>query len=174
MRNRINFYELIFIVLLLLCSTIAFVTALDFTPRGRAFPLIVIVILIVLLLLKLLTIVSPKMAAKVDIHGFAFPEHKEAEPCNIVLTDDKKKLVDQAKWPNELLMLFWLVFLLAFLYLIGFLPTIPLFLFMFLKYQGKHGWFVSSVTSLAVLVFTYVLFVVVLSVPFPEGLLLAE
>ena len=71
-------------------------------------------------------------------------------------------------------MVFWLGFLISLIYLLGFLLTVPLFLFLFLKFQGKHSWFVSGVTSLAVLVFTYGLFGILLSVPFPEGLLFVK
>ena len=170
MRSKINIYETVLIVFLLIGSMAAFIPALGYSTRGKLFPLIVIVLLIVMLALKLLTIFSPKMAARVDIQGIEFTDQKSKD------TSDEDAIAEKwaAKWPKEMMMIFWLIFLLALVYLIGFLPMVPIFLFLFLKFQGKHSWSVSIITSLAVLAFVYGLFGIVLSVQFPESILFSN
>lgn len=171
MRQKINIYETALAVFLLIGSVVAFVAALGFSARGRLFPLIVIVLLIIMLVLKLFAIFNSKMAERIDIQGIEFPEpkasDKPAEGAREIRTE-------AAKWPTEIMMLFWLAFLLACTYVIGFLPAIPIFLFLFLKLQGRHSWLVSALTSLAVLAFIYGLFGIALSVQFPEGLLFSD
>jgi len=110
------------------------------------------------------------MAQRIDIQGIEFPDRK---------TDDGPAEGPAAEgaaagWSQEVMMIFWLIFLLALVYLIGFLPTVPIFLFLFLRFQGKHGWAVAIITSLAVLAFVYILFGIILSVQFPQGLFFPE
>lgn len=65
----------------------------------------------------------------------------------------------------------WLVGFLAIVVLLGFSRAIPVFVFAYLKGQGKESWTVSIVlAALAWLVFS-LLFVRLLHLPFAEGLL---
>ncbi|HEU4343129.1 MAG TPA: hypothetical protein VFU31_16370, partial [Candidatus Binatia bacterium] len=57
------------------------------------------------------------------------------------------------------------------IWLLGFTVTIPLMVFSYLKIQSNESWGVSlMLTALAWLVF-YFLFVRLLTLPFPEGLI---
>jgi len=168
MRQKTNIYEVALVIFLLIGSSAAFVAALGYSARGRLFPLIVIALLMIMLALKLFAIFSPKVASRVDIQGIEFPEQKTPSDPDEGL---KEQSEDTGAWPKEIMMVFWLVFLLTCIYLAGFLPAVPIFLFLFLKFQGKHSWWVSILTSAAVLAFIYGMFEMVLSVEFPAGVL---
>ena len=172
--KKINLNELIFAVVMLLFSGTAFVMAIGYSDTGRAFPLIVIVLLIAMLILKILSIFNPEIAKRVDIRGIELPAQSIA--CDGAADQERPEdqaVVDIVKWPQELMMIFWLAFLLVSIYLLGFLYTIPVFLVSFLKFQGKHSWLVSAIVSVAVLAFVYVLFGIVLSLEFPQGVIIS-
>lgn len=171
MRPKTNIYEVVLVVFLLSGSGAALVAALGYSARGRLFPVIVIVLLIIMLALKLFAIFSPKVASRIDIQGIEFPEHKTPREAG---EGAEEQLGAIAVWPKEIMMIFWLLFLLGCIYLAGFLPAVPAFLFLFLKFQGKHSWRVSILTSLVVLAFVYGMFGIVLSVEFPGGILFSN
>jgi hypothetical protein len=45
-------------------------------------------------------------------------------------------------------------------------------MFTYMKFQGKESWVLSLVLTVIAFIFYYMLFVRVLNLPFPEGLLL--
>jgi putative tricarboxylic transport membrane protein len=53
--------------------------------------------------------------------------------------------------------------------LLGFLVAVPLFVFAYLRLQGRRGWIFSAVFTLAVWAFFYGLFDRLLHLPFPAG-----
>jgi len=173
MQKKIDWNELIFVTVLLVVSGVAFLMALQYSNRGKAFPLIVLVCLMAMLSLKLLGIFNPKVAARIEIHGIDLP-NQEPTPDKPSITAEPKKLGDSdtAKWQRELMMIFWLAFLLALIFMLGLLYTVPIFLFLFLKLQGKQSWFVSATCSFVLFALVYGLFGVVLSLEFPQGVLL--
>lgn len=60
------------------------------------------------------------------------------------------------------------------IYLLGFPIAIPLMVFTYLKIQSKEPWVLSIVLTVIAWVFFYTLFVKLLNLPFPEGLILAK
>jgi hypothetical protein len=170
MRRKINVYETLLVIVLLIVALAALYAAAGYSAKGKLFPLIVTILLIVMLAVKLLSLLSPRIGDRIDIQGIEFPDTKSKSSPK----EDHPAVKEAAKWTKELMMLFWLLFLMACIYLIGFLAAIPMFLFLFLKFQGKHGWLTSILVSVAVLVFIYGLFGVVLSVEFPQGLFFSE
>ena len=174
MQKKVDLNEVIFVAVLLVISVVTFFIALGYSYNGKLFPLIVIVTLALMLILKIIGFVNPKMAAHFDIHGIDLPEQKSASTQSKTATEEEISDDHAPKWLREVRMVFWLMLLIGLIYLLGFLFTVPLFLFLFLRFQGKHSWLVSGVTSLAVLAFIYGLFGILLSVPFPEGLVFLE
>jgi len=142
---------------------VAGLLALGYSPRGRLYPLIVIIALLVLLLMKLAALIGPKAAARLEVHGIDMPDQIISET----------NVMPESKWRLEVKIIAWLVLLFFLILLFGFLITIPIFLLLFIKFQGRHGWKLSILCSLAVFAFIYTMFVAILSVSFPPGLLFA-
>jgi putative tricarboxylic transport membrane protein len=63
----------------------------------------------------------------------------------------------------------WIIAFLAAIVLFGFGIAVPLFVFVYLKVQGKAGWIFSAVFTAAVWGFFYGLFDLLLHLPFPDG-----
>lgn len=141
----------------------------SFTPKGKAFPLVIGIILLALLILKLVSLFSPRLSAKVDIHGLDLPSGMGS--CDLAERKETEGKEPKAVWPTELAMVAWLVLLMGLVYLLGFVQSVPIFLLSFLKVQGKHSWRASLILAAGVSVFVWVLFVLLLDVPFPEGML---
>lgn len=63
----------------------------------------------------------------------------------------------------------WIVGFFAAIVLAGFPIAVPLFVFLYLRIQGREGWVFCSVFTVAVWVFFYGLFDQLLHLPFPDG-----
>lgn len=63
----------------------------------------------------------------------------------------------------------WMLGFLAAILLLSFPVAVPLFVFVYLKLQGREGWGLSLVIALAVWVFFYLLFGRLLNIPFLDG-----
>jgi hypothetical protein len=66
----------------------------------------------------------------------------------------------------------WILGFFAAIVLLGFPFAVPLFVFLYLKFQGNEGWVFSAVFTAAVWLFFYGLFDQLLHLPFPDGWLL--
>ncbi len=64
----------------------------------------------------------------------------------------------------------WLLGLFFAIWLFGFMPSILLFTFLYLKIESDEGWLFAILLSAATLGFTFGLFQWALSLPFPPGL----
>jgi hypothetical protein len=63
----------------------------------------------------------------------------------------------------------WILGFFAAIVLLGFGVAVPLFVFLYLKVQGKSGWIFAAVFTAAVWAFFYGLFDLLLHLPFPAG-----
>ena len=66
----------------------------------------------------------------------------------------------------------WILGFFAAILLLGFPLAVPLFVFLYLKVQGREGWLFSAVLTGAAWLFFYGLFDQLLHLPFPSGWLL--
>lgn len=66
----------------------------------------------------------------------------------------------------------WMVTFFALVVLLGFEIAVPLFVFVYLKFQGGEGWTLTIVITAIVAAVFYGLFDALLHLPFPPGLLL--
>lgn len=71
----------------------------------------------------------------------------------------------------ELVQALWMVACVALMMTIGILPTIPLFVALYMRLHGGRPWVQSVLSGLAVLVFVVVVFEVVLDYPLYRGVL---
>lgn len=65
----------------------------------------------------------------------------------------------------------WILGFFAAIYLVSFPIAVPLFVFLYLKIQGREGWLISLIFPLGVWAFFYGLFDYLLHLPFPDGLI---
>lgn len=63
----------------------------------------------------------------------------------------------------------WMLGFFATIVLLGFPIAVPLFVFLYLKVQGREGWLYSAIFTLVVWACFYGLFDRVLHLPFPDG-----
>jgi hypothetical protein len=63
----------------------------------------------------------------------------------------------------------WIFGFLAAIALLGFPLAVPLFVFLYLKFQGNEGWLFSAVFTATVWLLFYGLFDQLLHLPFPDG-----
>lgn len=76
-----------------------------------------------------------------------------------------------AKTFSEVNVFLWLALLMAMLYLLGFLVTIPLYLLLYLKVRSREGWPLSVIVSLVSWATLYFLFVRVLGMNLYTGVI---
>ena len=67
----------------------------------------------------------------------------------------------------------WIVGFFLGIWLLGFVITIPLLVFTYLKIQSNESWITSVALTIAAWLVFYGLFVRLLTLPFPQGLVLA-
>ncbi|NIO09924.1 MAG: hypothetical protein GTO40_18730, partial [Deltaproteobacteria bacterium] len=65
----------------------------------------------------------------------------------------------------------WIMGFFLVIWLVGFIITVPLFVFFYLKVQAKESLTVSIVYTLGILVFLLGLFHYVLHIPWPSGVI---
>src|SRR5581483_3522170 len=73
---------------------------------------------------------------------------------------------------RTLLAIAWTLGFFALIVLVGFLIAVPLFVFLYLKIQGREKWLFSVILTLATWAFFYGLFDQLLHLPFPDGWLI--
>jgi hypothetical protein len=73
---------------------------------------------------------------------------------------------------RAIIMFAWLLGFFALIWLFGFSIGIPLMMFAYLKFQGGESWVLSITLTVIAWLFFYGLFVKLLTLPFPEGLII--
>jgi len=66
----------------------------------------------------------------------------------------------------------WLIGLVIFAWAIGIVPTVAIYIFGYMKIEGKYSWLASTCYAVAMAAFIFILFEKVLGVAWPEGALL--
>jgi hypothetical protein len=132
------------------------ISAWNWPTKAALFPLVISIPLFLLAAAEVLWVLlgSAKQSAAAD---FKLSDHL---PQAVVLR-------------RTLLAAGWILGFFAAILLLGFLVAVPVFMFLYLRLQGKQGWVFSAVFTLAVFVFFYGLFDLLLHLPFPAGLLLS-
>jgi hypothetical protein len=65
----------------------------------------------------------------------------------------------------------WLVGFVVLIWLIGILPTVPIYVFSYMKVQGKYSWLKSVVYAVIALAFMIILFDLIFQVAWPQGMI---
>ena len=74
----------------------------------------------------------------------------------------------------EVVQVVWVIGCVAGMMLIGILPTLPLFIFLYMAVNGRRPWLESVVVTAIVFVFVYVVFEILLAYPLYRGVLFDE
>ena len=128
------------------------IMATDLHPLVRLFPLVVCVPMLVLVCIQLLAEYFPKVKTVLD--KISNKQESNQAP--------KKSRPVSIRLRHELLIFAWLVVLFIFFCVLGILPSVVLFLILFLKIASKQSWKVTVGITLGVLAFMYLLFGVIL------------
>jgi hypothetical protein len=103
-----------------------------------------------------------------DARGYKTKETTDATPMDFQFT----KEIDPATAKKRALIMFgWLFGFLLVIKFLGFSIGIPLMVFSYLKFQSGESWTTSIVLTVIAFVAFWGLFVKLLTLPFPEGLI---
>jgi len=128
------------------------VRALSWPLKAALFPLVISIPLACLAAAEILWVFLGT-AAKNDAADFKLSDHL---PRELALR-------------RTALAIGWILGFFALIVLAGFLIGVPLFVFLYLRIQGKEGWIFSAIFTLGVWAFFYGLFDQLLHLPFPAG-----
>jgi hypothetical protein len=145
-----------------LCVTIiglyAFYASWHWPYKAALFPRLISVPLFLLGLLETALSLAPT------------EQQKEGAAVDFEFSTD----VDPITARNRTLSLFlWVVGFFALIPLVGFLIAVPLFIFLYLKLEGKEGWLISILLTACCWLFMEGLFDRLLHIPFAQGWLSA-
>lgn len=103
-----------------------------------------------------------------DLKGVRAKQPSDGAPVDFQFSTD----VDPAVARRRTLNIFaWILGFFVGIVLLGFTITIPLLVFGYLKFQSGESWVLSIILSICAWLIFYGLFVRLLTLPFPEGLI---
>lgn len=103
-----------------------------------------------------------------DLKGYKAKETSDGAPVDFQFT----QAIDPVTARKRALTMFaWLLGFFVLIWLLGFEYGIPLMVFGYLKFQSKESWLLSTTLTVAAFVFFWILFVKLLTLPFPQGLI---
>ena len=107
-----------------------------------------------------------------DLKGVKAKESSDGAPptpMDFQFTKD----IDPVTARNRAVIMFsWLLGFFGLIYLLGFTIAIPLMMFLYFKFHGGESWVLSISLTVIAWFFFYGLFVKLLTLPFPEGILI--
>jgi hypothetical protein len=133
--------------------------AKDWRLQARLFPWAIGIPMVVLAIVQVILDLKGVQRKQVD-----------AAPVDFQFTQN----IDPALARRRTINIFsWIVGFFLGIWLLGFVITIPLLVFTYLKIQSSESWGLSVVLTAAAWLVFYGLFVRLLTLPFPQGLVLA-
>jgi hypothetical protein len=146
------------------CALVFFIVwvyqAQDWRLQARLYPWAIGIPMVILAVVQVI----------LDLKGYKSKEPSDgAPPVRMDFQFTKEIDADTAR-KRTLTMFAWLFGFFFLVWLLGFNIGIPLMVFSYLKFQAKEPWVLSVILTVIAFVFFYTLFVKVLTLPFPEGL----
>jgi len=103
-----------------------------------------------------------------DLRGYKAKETSDGAPVDFQFT----KTIEPAVARKRAITMFsWLFGFFLLVWLLGFEYGIPLMVFGYLKFQSNETWFLSIILTVLAFVAFWILFVKLLTLPFPQGLI---
>ena len=142
------------------------VVSLNYQPRARLVPIIIAVPTLLLTLFQLLIDMIPAVARRFSFFQeydlFGIDAGRAAEPA-----EESRPAGNVFR--RELNFASWLLLLMALIYFLGYLVTIPLFLILFLRLRSSESWRMTLSITAVTWAFVYVVFIVIMGAPLHEG-----
>ena len=103
-----------------------------------------------------------------DLKGYKAKETSDGAPVDFQFTQTIEPAVARKR---AVTMFSWLLGFFLLVWLLGFEYGIPLMVFGYLKFQSNESWVLSIILTVLAFVFFWLLFVKLLTLPFPQGLI---
>lgn len=103
-----------------------------------------------------------------DLRGYKAKETSDAAPVDFQFTQTIEPALARKR---AITMFSWLLGFFLVVWLLGFEYGIPLMVFSYLKLQSNESWVLSIILTGLAFVFFWLLFVKLLTLPFPQGLI---
>jgi hypothetical protein len=126
-------------------------------PQARLYPWAIGIPMLVLAIIQLI----------LDLKGVERKQKNDAAPVDFQFAQAIDPVLARRRTFN---IFGWLFGFFIGIWLLGFTITIPLMVFTYLKIQSNENWMISIVLTAVAWTFFYFLFVRLLVLPFPEGL----
>lgn len=145
-----------------LCFVIFFAVfvyeAQDWRMQARLYPWAIGIPMLVLAVIQVI----------LDLKGVERKQRDDAAPVDFQFAQEVDPVLARKRTLN---IYAWLFGFFIGIWLLGFTITIPLLVFTYLKLQSNEKWIISIVLTTVAWAFFYFLFVKLLILPFPEGLI---
>jgi hypothetical protein len=132
--------------------------AQDWRLQARLYPWAIGIPMIILALIQVI----------LDLRGV---ERKQQDDAPVMDYQFSKTVAPEVARRRAVIMFCWLFGFFLCIWLLGFSITIPLMVFSYLKIQSNEGWGISIILTVVAWLFFYFLFVRLLTLPFPDGLI---
>jgi len=103
-----------------------------------------------------------------DLRGYRAKETLDGAPVDFQFTQTIEPALARKR---AITMFSWLLGFFLLVWLLGFEYGIPLMVFGYLKFQSNESWVLSIILTVLAFVFFWLLFVKLLTLPFPQGLI---
>lgn len=133
--------------------------AQDWRMQARLYPWTIGVPMLILAIVQVI----------LDLKGVKAKQSSDATPMDYQFSQVTDPVIARKR---TITMFSWLVGFIFGIWLLGFPIAIALMMFTYLKFQGKEPWVLSITLTVIAWVSFWILFVRLLNLPFPEGLLI--
>jgi hypothetical protein len=133
--------------------------AQDWRLQARLYPWVIGIPMVILALVQVI----------LDLKGIERKQQDNAVPVDFQFS--QTALEPAVAQRRAITMFSWLFGFFLGIWLLGFSITIPLMVFSYLKIQSNEKWTISIILTVMAWLFFYFLFVKLLTLPFPEGLI---
>jgi hypothetical protein len=150
---------LMFYILILLFMTSGY------DQKSAIFPILVCSGTLLLGLLSLATELLPKLSRLTETNLFEVGVGREKA---------RGSSTEGIDFRNFLRTGFWLVLLLLLVFLVGFLISLPIWIFCYIFFQGKRPWGYALLTAFVLWIFVYGFFVEIMALEFFKGIIFGD
>lgn len=156
----------LYVSLIVLALMVGFLFwALDFDPRGRMMPVLVAWIGIVLATLDVIAHTDNKVGRWLAlVLSGTFEEMRRTED----------PAVRSARFRREVAACLWMLAAVALVFVVGFLPAIPVYIFAYMLIYGKRSVRQSGITALVTVFFVWLVFEIFLQYEIYRGILFSD
>jgi putative tricarboxylic transport membrane protein len=136
--------------------------AQEWRPQARLYPWVIGFPMVVLAVAQVI----------LDLKGVKAKQSDDGAPPTPMDFQFTKEIDPATAKKRAMIMFSWLLGFFFLIWLLGFPIAIPLMLFTYLKFQGGESWRLSIALTVIAWFFFWGLFVKLLTLPFPEGLII--